>query len=305
MRSVCITNAKKEIATSIYKYDTLEQVKAAIQACREYGEFVEIEDTTGKWVLSVKHPKLRIFARNSAYVIEYALKEGLTVMKTAALQDAGAAVKQAQLMKECLTSIDVYFAGDEKRTGAGLEQASAETNNAIIDQVTNKEQTADNSVETDAVIQGAPALDKVRPVDEFEGLTLVQSFELMKPTKILVNKNYVAKYLSAKYGDQIAVTAKNSGSANLAFADTYSIVMNKNLKCFAMSYEKINCGMLLLVRSDEAYITELAKAHQNVNKSATPKSQTKDWYSIVVDETFVKGEVERILDHAKAYVQAY
>jgi predicted DNA-binding protein (MmcQ/YjbR family) len=295
---------KKELATSIYKYDTLEQAKAAIQVCRENGEFVEIEDTTGKWILSVKHPKLRVCARNSAFVIEYALKEGLTVMKTSTLQDAGAAVKQAQAIKECLTSIDVYFAGDEKRKSADFQKATYETAEAIMTETANNVDTTENSVDCPAVDRNAPVIDEVRPVDIFEGLSLIESFELMKPTKIIFNKEYVSKYLSAKYGDQIAISVKKSGAANLAFADAYSIVLGKRLKCFAMSYEKNNCGMLLLIRSDEVFITQLEKVHQNVNKSAAPKSQTRDWYSIVIDESFSKDEVESILDYAIAYVQA-
>ena len=59
--------------------------------------------------------------------------------------------------------------------------------------------------------------------------------------------------------------------------------------------------MLLLKTKDELGET-LTKPHKTVRKSAFPKSK-KHWYTVVVDDTFTKADVENVLTHSYEHVK--
>jgi len=59
--------------------------------------------------------------------------------------------------------------------------------------------------------------------------------------------------------------------------------------------------VMLLVKVNDEYGQALADAHATVRKSAFPKAKDS-WYSVIVDDSFTKEEVEAIL--ADAYAMA-
>ena len=77
-------------------------------------------------------------------------------------------------------------------------------------------------------------------------------------------------------------------------------VDHKTKKCFVYVYETEG-SPLLLINSDAELAAELNGRHGNVHKSAFPKSKDQ-WYSLPLDDTYSKEEVQSVLDRCHAHV---
>ena len=134
--------------------------------------------------------------------------------------------------------------------------------------------------------------------EEGEGVSLKDTIEAARATvsHSKINKEYVALYLAGKYGDKVVINRRvNETKTGLPLADTHYAVADKKV-CFVYVYE-IGETTMLLLKVDDTYGRALAKKHPIVKKSAFPKSRDS-WYSVIVDDSFLDGEVESILDDA-------
>ena len=134
--------------------------------------------------------------------------------------------------------------------------------------------------------------------DSQEGLSLRENIEIAKATvsHSKINKEYVALYLMEKHGDKVVLNRRvNETKTGLPLADTHYAVGDKQV-CFVYVYE-IGGTTMLLLKVNDGYGHALAKKHPIVKKSAFPKSKDS-WYSVIIDDSFAEGEVEKILDEA-------
>ena len=59
----------------------------------------------------------------------------------------------------------------------------------------------------------------------------------------------------------------------------------------------------MLVRLSEAEAAKIRAAHKATGiKSAFPKNKDRDWYSVIVDDSFTAADVYAVLESAHAYV---
>lgn len=101
---------KKLLLKSVYKYATLEDAKKAILQCREYGALSELENSTGEWVLDVKHPKFRLYMKQSSYFVDLAVSEEMVLLKSQEIELYGDANWYATNAIKCVNSNVLYFA---------------------------------------------------------------------------------------------------------------------------------------------------------------------------------------------------
>ncbi len=131
-----------------------------------------------------------------------------------------------------------------------------------------------------------------------EGVSLKENIEIARATvsHSNINKAYVAAYLAGKYGEMVELNRRgNETKTGLPLADTHYVNGAKKV-CFVYVYE-VDGTAMLLVKVNDAYGQALAKKHSLVKKSAFPKSKDA-WQSVIVDDSFTDGEVEKILDDA-------
>ena len=113
------------------------------------------------------------------------------------------------------------------------------------------------------------------------------------------NKETIAKALKESHGDEVEINTRgNLTSTGLPLADTHYAVDKETRKCFIYVYETSGAP-LLLVNADDKLIDEVKEKHNNVSRSAFPKSKDS-WYSIPLDDSYSDKEVQVILDYAHA-----
>ena len=140
-----------------------------------------------------------------------------------------------------------------------------------------------------------------------EGMTLKESLSLAStisepPAAETVDKKTIGGYLHNKHAGSVVLNYRgNKTKTGLPLADTHYVVRPDGKECFLYVYE-VDGTALLLAQLDESYVKDLTKAHKNVYKSAFPKSK-KNWYSVVIDSTFTKADVEAVLDASYAHVK--
>jgi len=124
-----------------------------------------------------------------------------------------------------------------------------------------------------------------------EGMSLKESMALAKANKSShkFTKKFVSDYLKDKENVEVN-TRENFTKTGLPLADTHYA----NGKCFAYVYETKG-SIILLAKMNSDYANELKEKHDNINFSAFPK-QKEPWYSLIIDDTYTKEELEKILD---------
>ena len=130
---------------------------------------------------------------------------------------------------------------------------------------------------------------------EAEALSLKASFALAKATESshTFSKTYVCEYLKTK--NNVEVNARGSlTSTGLPLADTHYVVAEDKKTCFIYVYETEG-SVILLAKMDDDYAKGIKANHKQVNLSAFPK-QKNTWYSLIIDDSYTKEEVEKILD---------
>ena len=144
---------------------------------------------------------------------------------------------------------------------------------------------------------------KAEPVGSQEPMTLKESIAVASHTAHSVkwSKKAIAEDLRTRHGKEVEVNERvTHTTTGLPLADTHYAVDHKTRKCFVYVYETEG-SPLLLINSDAELAAELNGRHGNVHKSAFPKSKDQ-WYSLPLDDTYSKEEVQSVLDRCHAHV---
>lgn len=112
---------KKLLLSSVYKYTTLEETKEAIVRCRDYGSMADLENSTGEWVLDVRHPKFRLYKKEDSYCVDLAISEEMVLLKSESIEVYGDAFWYANDAMKCVGSDVLYFANGKKNILEGSE----------------------------------------------------------------------------------------------------------------------------------------------------------------------------------------
>ena len=120
----------------------------------------------------------------------------------------------------------------------------------------------------------------------------------------VVTKKSIIEYLTAKYGDKVEVNGRENRTPNgkLLLSDNHFALAEGKRVCFTYVYED-GGKIVALVRLSDKEAKTLRAAHKATGvKSAFPKNKDKDWYSVVVDDSFTAADVYAVLDASIAYV---
>ena len=119
----------------------------------------------------------------------------------------------------------------------------------------------------------------------------------------IVSKKKIIDRLIETFGDKVETNGRENRTPNgkLLLSDNHFALANGKRVCFTYIYEDEG-RIVMLVRLSERQAADLHKRHAaTVVKSAFPKNKDKDWYSIVVDDTFTAAEAYAVLDESIAY----
>ena len=154
---------------------------------------------------------------------------------------------------------------------------------------------------TEPAPKETPETTEVEDVRAEEPISLRESIAVAKHGAHSANwnKKAIAEDLRARHAGEIEVNERvNQTTTGLPLADTHYAVDHKTKKCFVYVYETEGSPMLL-INADGELAAQLQKRHGNVHKSAFPKSKDQ-WYSLPLDDTYSKEEVQSILDRCHA-----
>ena len=321
---------KSMLAKSVFKYKTLEEVKDAINICRSNGIISELEDSTGNWVLDVKHPKFRMYLEKHKYIIDLSINEEFIIIKSDEISDAKDALNIAKNSMNAVGSEILYFAVDKKEIKKGcdfieykkeeIEEQEVEKKFLIQQNDVNEEDFVNEPAQQEVTLttdeEEVDAMEENKESNspiEVESVTLSESLSQVENVKTLpqISKLSLFDHCTQKYNSDVILNHRpNETKTGLPLADTYYTyrIVKENEKedfkkvCFAYVYEK-NGGVLILVRADAKYILSQKLNHNRINSSRFPKSQKSDWYSIIVDETYTEEDIYSILENAKNYCE--
>lgn len=285
---VLYDNRKNAIAKSCFKYNDIDETKAAIEVCRQNGYIASVEDRTKSWIEFVNHPKFELFKKNGKYLFVMSLTSDKFILKSANFNEYEQCEKTMKTAISAVRSEKVYYAereiladGQFTSEGCSEQQYISDTEIAVT------ADTYDDKSSTDST-----------EITLKEGLDLAAN----STRKEKITKKYIADYLNSKFrkGVETNCRANYIKSGRLPLADTHYVKEGKNKVCFAFVYEVNNTVMLLLKISKELG-RKFAKSHTNVRTSAFPRSKEK-WYSVIVDDSFTNDDVESLL--SESYIDA-
>ena len=112
---------RKKLADSTYSYDTVEQAKAEIAACRENGRIAETEDRSGLWIQEKYIPKFEIRKCGDKYEFLLFAVEEDSLIHSERFSKIGACLACLEKVKTNVGSADIYMSV-EKVSGNGYKQ---------------------------------------------------------------------------------------------------------------------------------------------------------------------------------------
>jgi len=151
----------------------------------------------------------------------------------------------------------------------------------------------------DVDLTAAPSVD-----NKDEGLSLKESIKLAKEEvaqpkeELNMSKKVVCEYLNANYKDAVEINTRvNYTITGLPLADTHYDLQNNNKVCFTYVYELEDGKVFFLIRTNKDNAAKIKKSHPAFASSAFPKSPAKDWYTMVLDNSFNSNQdVFNVLD---------
>ncbi len=142
---------------------------------------------------------------------------------------------------------------------------------------------------------------------EMEEATLKEAIEEAKKVGAVgvVSKKSIVVYLDRKYGKKLELHPRKSRTDNgkLLVSDNHFALDDGKRVCFTYIYQDEAGKVVILLRASEEEGQFLATEHEErIHHSAFPKNKAKDWYSVVVDDSFSAKEVYEMLDRSIKYV---
>jgi len=140
------------------------------------------------------------------------------------------------------------------------------------------------------------------PVDEVAATAVEEETEDVS-AKGTINKKSVVAYLDKKYLDKVELHPRKllMDSGKLPVPDNHFVLCGEKRICFSYVYEDKMGEVAVLVRLGAQDGDALLEAHESASHSAFPRNKAKDWYKIVIDDTFTEREIYAILDRSVQY----
>ena len=172
-----------------------------------------------------------------------------------------------------------------------------------------EESPAEEAPAEETPVEEAPAAEtpiEEQPV-EIEELTLKEAIEEAKEVGAtdVVSKKSIVSYLDRKYGKDLELHPRKIRTDNgkLLVSDNHFALGEGKRVCFTYIYQDEEGKVVILLRASEEEGQSLAVAHEErIHHSAFPKNKDKDWYSVVVDDSFTAKDVYAMLDRSIKYV---
>ena len=139
------------------------------------------------------------------------------------------------------------------------------------------------------------------PVKE---VTLSESLAAAKDTGAagIVTKKSIIDHLASRFGDKVELNARANKTPNgkLLMSDNhFAFTSDGKRVCFTYIYQDDDGDIIILLRTTTEHAQAIRAAHKATGvRSSFPKNKEKDWYSVVVDDTFSEKEVYDVLDQA-------
>ena len=153
-----------------------------------------------------------------------------------------------------------------------------------------------------ALIRGAEEV----PVTEVPAaeVSLSESLAAAKETGAVgvVSKKSIIAHLEKTFGEKVELNnrANRTPNGKLLMSDNhFAFAPDGKRVCFTYIYEDDDGKVIILLRTTAAHAADIHAAHSHTGlHSAFPKNKEKDWYSVVVDDSFTEAGVYAELDRA-------
>ena len=117
----------------------------------------------------------------------------------------------------------------------------------------------------------------------------------------IVTKKSIIDHLAATFGEKVELNnrANRTPNGKLLMSDNhFAFAPDGKRVCFTYIYED-DGKITILLRTTAEHAADIRAAHKATGmKSAFPKNKEKDWYSVVVDDSFTEKGVYDELDRA-------
>jgi len=139
-------------------------------------------------------------------------------------------------------------------------------------------------------------------------VSLKESLAVAKETGAvgIVTKKSIIEYLSKTFGDKVELNGRENRTPNgkLLMSDNhFAFAPDGKRVCFTYIYEDGGGEITILLRTTEEHAKDIHKAHAHSGiRSAFPKNKERDWYSVIVDNSFTEADVWDILKKSISYV---
>ena len=135
-------------------------------------------------------------------------------------------------------------------------------------------------------------------------VSLSESLAAAKETGAVgvVTKGSIIAHLAATFGDKVELNGRANRTPNgkLLMSDNhFAFAPDGKRVCFTYVYQDDDGKVIILLRTTAEHAKDIHTAHVATGvKSAFPKNKEKDWYSVVVDNSFTEAGVYAELDRA-------
>ena len=118
----------------------------------------------------------------------------------------------------------------------------------------------------------------------------------------IVTKQSIIDHLAKTFGEKVELNGRANRTPNgkLLMSDNhFAFAPDGKRVCFTYVYQDDDGKIIILLRTTAAHAQAIRSAHKATGvKSAFPKNKEKDWYSVIVDNTFTEKNVYDELDRA-------
>ncbi len=155
------------------------------------------------------------------------------------------------------------------------------------------------------IIGQLPPAKESTPIEESnEEVSLSESLAAARDTGAvgIVSKKSIMEHLAETFEDKVELNGRPNRTPNgkLLMSDNhFALTPDGKRVCFTYVYEDDDGKIIILLRTTAAHAQSIRAAHKATGvRSAFPKNKEKDWYSVVVDDSFTEKDVYDMLDKA-------
>ena len=141
-------------------------------------------------------------------------------------------------------------------------------------------------------------------IEEPAEVSLSESLAAAKETGAVgvVTKQSIIDHLAATFGDKVELNGRANRTPNgkLLMSDNhFAFAPDGKRVCFTYVYQDDDGKIIILLRTTMKHAQDIRSKHKLTGvRSAFPKNKERDWYSVVVDNSFTESDVYALLDKA-------